>query len=386
MPEVRIERVVPGGDGLARLDGAIVFVPFALPGDVVELSGVTRRKSVLRAEIRRILEPSPDRVAANCPVFGRCGGCSWLPFAYPAQADAKRGIVADCFHRIAGHDVDVSWRDVPAFRLGYRTRATFHAVDGAYGFYRARSHAVEDIDACPLCHPRLNATLQRLRESGLRGEFDVTVNPEGDDVLVWTRDETPGLGEVFPMNNHRRDSSERHAFPFDGVPVVCGGFSQASLLLNRVLREMVFEELSDASSVLDLYCGSGNFTLGLADGRRVRGLDHHAPSIAAANALLPGTFNTGDESVFVREVGRGKWDAILLDPPRQGAKAIVPALARSRAHTLVYVSCDPATLARDSKALFDAEWDLVSMTAVDMFPHTAHVETVAVFRRSCEHR
>lgn len=381
MTEVHIERVVAGGDGLGRVDGAVCLVPYALPGEIVQLDEVTRRRGVLRGQIGRIVAGSAHRIDASCPVFGRCGGCTWLHFAYPAQADAKREIVADCFRRIAGREVIVEWADDPALRLGYRTRATFHAANGRYGFYESRSQTIADIVACPLCHPKLNSALARLRESGLEGEFDLTVNPGGDDVLVWTRDPVAGLSEIFPQTNNGHARDARHQFLFDGVPIVCGGFSQASLLLNRVLRRTVSASVSGAASLLDLYCGNGNLSLGLAEDHGVLGLDHHAPSIAAANAAHRGTYEVGNEAAFVRAIGRRAWDAIVLDPPRQGAKPIVPALAQARAPRLVYVSCDPATLARDSKVLLAAGWDLASVTAVDLFPNTAHIECVAVFVR-----
>jgi 23S rRNA (uracil1939-C5)-methyltransferase len=163
------------------------------------------------------------------------------------------------------------------------------------------------------------------------------------------------------------------------VPIVCGGFSQASLLLNRVLRDCVRPAIGNPESVLDLYCGNGNFSLDLAGRARVLGLDHHAPSIAAAQATGAGEYAVGDEFAFVRAAARESWDVIVLDPPREGAKAIVSALAQSRTRRIVYVSCDPATLARDAKSLFSAGWALASLTAVDMFPHTAHIECVAAF-------
>ncbi len=377
--EIQIERVVPGGDGLGRVGGEVCLVPYALPGDRLRLADVVRLGGVLRGRIEDVLDASPGRVATSCPVFGRCGGCTWLHFAYPAQAEAKRAIVADCFRRIAGHEADVAWAEDASLRLGYRTRATFHATAGRYGFYEAKSHRVADIEQCPLCHPKLNKALAQIRAARLEGEFDVSINPDGDDILLWTRDPVPGLRDVFPQSNDSRTRGARHQFLFDGVPIVCGGFSQASLYLNRVLRDRVRAAVGQPISVLDLYCGSGNFSIDLGKSVNVLGLDHHAPSIAAAQALGAGEYAVGDEAGFVRAMARAPWDTIVLDPPRQGAKAIIPALARSGARRIVYVSCDPATLARDAKPLFATGWSLCSLTAVDMFPNTAHVECVAVF-------
>jgi 23S rRNA (uracil1939-C5)-methyltransferase len=142
------------------------------------------------------------------------------------------------------------------------------------------------------------------------------------------------------------------------------------------------DAVGEGATLLDLYCGSGNFSLPLAHGRTVKGIDHNRAAISAAQATGRGAYEAGDEGVFLRAIGSAAWDAILLDPPREGAKAIMPALAGSRAGRIVYVSCDPATLARDARVLVDAGWAVASLDAVDMFPQTAHVEAVAAFVRA----
>jgi len=381
MSEILIERVVPGGDGLGRVDGEVCLVPYGLPGDRLAIAPPERRGGVLRAVAGEVVEASPARTAAACPVFGTCGGCTWLHFAYPAQAEAKRAIVADCFRRIARRDVEVGWIEDPALRQGYRTRATFRASRGRAGFLAARTHEVVDIAGCPLCHPRLNDAFEKLRASGLEGEFEITVNPEGAETLVWVREGEAAVRAIFPQANSPRDGIVRHSFLFDGAPIVCGAFAQSSLLLNRILVQTVQSAIGTGESLLDLYCGNGNFSLRLATGRTVRGIDHNRAAIAAAAAMGSGAYESGDESAFVRAIGSAAWGTILLDPPREGAKAIMPALAGSRTERIVYVSCDPATLARDARVLFDAGWALAALVAVDMFPQTAHIECVATFER-----
>ena len=220
-----------------------------------------------------------------------------------------------------------------------------------------------------------------LRASAIDGEFEVTVNPEGPETLVWVNDRADEMAKLFPLTNSPRDTAPRHRFLFDGVPIVCGAFAQSSLQLNRMLVRTAHAAIGEGDALLDLYCGSGNFSLGLAESRTVKGIDHNRAAIAAAQAIRPGVYEAGDEGAFVRAIGSAAWDAILLDPPREGAKAIMPALAGSRAGRIVYVSCDPATLARDARVLFDAGWELASLDAVDMFPQTYHVECVAAFAR-----
>jgi len=382
MSEMRIERVVPGGDGLGRIEGEVCLVPYGLPGDHLSISAPQRRNGVLRASVRDVIQASPARVVAACPVFGSCGGCTWLHFAYPAQAEAKRALVADCFRRIARREVAPGWVEDASLRMGYRTRATFRGAKGRYGFLGARSHDIVDIAHCPLCHPRLNEALAAVRSSGLEGEFEITVNPEGPETLMWVTNHAQDVSKLFPLTNSPRDAGPRHQFLFDGVPIVCGAFAQSSLQLNRMLTRSAHAAIGAGESLLDLYCGSGNFSLGLAESRVVKGIDHSRAAIAAAQAIRAGVYEPGDEGAFVRAIGSAAWDAILLDPPREGAKAIMPALAGGRARRVVYVSCDPATLARDARVLFEAGWEMTSLDVVDMFPQTYHVECVAAFVRA----
>ena len=379
--EVEITGLANGGDGICRVEGEVCFVRYALPGDRVLLEVEAKSRGALRAVILEVLEPSPDRTQPSCGVFGRCGGCTWLHFDYPAQAEWKCRIVKDCFSRIGKIDVDVEWEEIPALRMGYRTRATFRRGGSRWGFYEARSHDVVDIPECPLCHPHLNAALGALRATDATGSVAITVNPEGDEVLVWSDEDATPLKEAFPLANSPRDAGRRESFLCDGVPVVNGSFAQSSLLLNRLLVRHVHALIGDARSVLDLYCGCGNFSLALADGRRIVGLDHDGAAIMAADRRDRGEYRVGDEEEFKTHIGDSAWDVILLDPPRAGAKRIMRTLATCDAEAIVYISCDPATLARDAAVLVRGGWSVDGLTVVDMFPHTAHIECVARFRR-----
>ncbi len=378
---VPITAVAHGGHGIARVDGQVCFVPYALPGDEVAVRIVRRSKGVLWGAIESIVTPSPDRIDSGCSVYGQCGACTWLHFAYPAQAEWKTRIVRDCFARIARVDADVAWADDPNHRLHYRTRAEFHGDGKGFGFYAGGTHDVVDVVTCPLCHPLLNRALASLREQRIRGCVEVTVNPEGSDVLVWSRKRYAPVERAFPQAQWHGHESPRTSFVFDGAAVVNGAFSQSSLLLNRVLVRIVHAALGDAEKVLDLYCGNGNLSLGLADSRAVTGLDHSRAAVEAAQAAGRGTYRIGSEEDFRAAIGEESWDVILLDPPRTGAKSIAAALASCAAKRVVYVSCDPATLARDVKVLREGGWQVKSATAVDLFPNTFHVETVCVLDR-----
>lgn len=367
-----ITSVGHGGYGITRIEGQVCFVPYALPGDTIRGRIIRKTKGVLWGDVLEILEPSPDRTAAPCKCFGRCGGCNWLHFAYPAQGEWKRRIVHDCLKRIGGIEAEVGWLEEPTLRLGYRTRAEFQCAEGLVGFFAPNSHDVVDIASCPLCHPRLNEVLEGLKAAKPSQPVEVVVNPEGMDIQVWTRKPDRRLHGAFP---------EPKEFLFDGVPVVPGAFTQSSLLLNRLLVREVIRMVDVAEKVLDLYCGNGNFALRLSNARQILGIDHNRRAIDAAQAVGRGEFRSGDEVVFC-EALRKNWDAVILDPPRTGAKAIVPALAKCDTAAIIYVSCDPATLARDLKILVAAGWHVEEAVAVDIFPHTAHVETVCRLSRT----
>ncbi len=378
---VEITGVAKGGDGVCRIDGQVCFVPYALPGEKIEVEFAPAAKGVLRGKVVKVLEPSPDRVEAPCSIFGECGACTWLHYQYPAQAESKQAIVRDAFQRIAKLDPALEWADNPDLRTGYRTRASFHGDGSAWGFHEAKTRRVVPVESCPLCHDRLNEALAALREMNLEKPVELVVNPEGDDVLVWTKQEAPKLRKRFAAYNSRNDGHARHSFTFDGVPIVNGTFSQSSLLLNRLLVRIVREAVGSPSTLLDLYCGNGNLSLGHGEDVQITGVDHNPHSINAANARERGNYVVGGEADCIEAIKAGGWDVVLLDPPRAGAKAIVDTLAGCAAKKLVYVSCDPATLARDAAVLVKAGWAVSRCTVIDMFPNTSHIETVCEFSR-----
>lgn len=380
MQTLEITSLAHGGYGVARVDRQVWFIPYGLPGDIVNVEVVRRAHGIVWGRILDISTPSPQRTQVPCPVFGRCGACTWLHFAYPAQLEWKRQIVLDTLKRLGGVvPFETSSVEMPDLRLGYRTRAEFQSDGKGRGFYAENSHDVVDIVSCPLCHPKLNSAFARLREGRVTGPVEMTVNPEGEDVLVWSAKPNPKLCGVFPEAQSFASSEDRRSFLFDGVPVVNGAFSQSSLLLNRALRSIVHDALKDAGTVLDLYCGTGNFSLSL--NAEVMGLDHNRAGIEAVIALGRHDYRTGNERDFKRAIDEKPWDAILLDPPRTGALEIVQSLAESNAGRIVYVSCDPATLARDAKALAKNNWQMVRAIVVDMFPCTTHIECVSVFEK-----
>jgi 23S rRNA (uracil1939-C5)-methyltransferase len=379
---VEITAVGHGGAGIGRIAGQVCFVPYGLPGDHLSVKIKKATRKALWAELVEVLEPSPDRVEPNYPGWQSSGVSTWLHFKYPAQAEWKQKIIKGCLSRIAGiDDVSLAWRENAELRTGYRTRAEFHGDGKRFGFYALGSHDIVDTTTCPLCHPRMNHALTRLRELELKGSVTVTVNPEGDDLLVWTNFNSRKLRDRFPQSGTPKDERAPSRFILDGVPIVNGGFSQSSLLLNRLLVETVHQYLGKPTTLLDLYCGNGNLSLGLPEKTEITGIDHNRIAVKAADRVGRGTYFAGDEGKMIKRIKEDQWDAILLDPPRAGAKNLVPHLATCHARTLVYVSCDPATLARDLKGLCAGGWRIAQTVALDLFPNTAHVETVCQLKR-----
>lgn len=375
--EIDITSVGHGGAGIGRIDGQVCFVPRGLPGDRLAIKVTRANKRMLWGEIAEVITPSPDRLEPAYPDWKPSGVSTWLHFRYPAQAEWKQRIVADCLSRIGGVALpEIGWVESPELRTGYRTRAEFHGDGKEFGFYALGSHDIVDTVQCPLCHPHMNRALTRLRELELKGSVTVTVNPEGDDVLVWTNFNNRKLRDRFPQSGTPDDERAPAQFDFDGAPIVNGAFSQSSLLLNRLLVSTVREFAGAPKSVLDLYCGNGNLSLGFGDRTRVQGIDHNKIAVKAASRKRKGAYESGHENKMIKKIEENDAEVILLDPPRAGAKPLVPALARAKAETIVYVSCDPATLARDLKGITEGGWSIDQVRALDLFPNTPHVETV----------
>ena len=395
--ETTIERLVPGGDGLAHAAGRTLFVPLAAPGDRLRVRVERVRGTVGFARILEVLAPSPLRVPPPNPVLARCGGCDFQHLAYEAQLAAKAEIVRDCLRRIAGVEPPAEIPIAPSPRQwGYRGRAEWRhdAQRGVLGYVEGGSHRVCDLTHDPLVEPALAVVLGELRGrlagGGLPGDAPEFRAAAGDDGVSLS----PPLVGDEPARVTRIIAGERYAFDAD-----C--FFQAN---PGVLPALVEEALrfapgaapgvdpgADRSPAVDLYCGVGLFTLPLARRfPRVVGVESHprTSGFAARNAAEAGLGNVGIETMPVgrwladhwRSYGRAPF--LLVDPPRVGLDAAtLGGILRLRPDRVAYVSCDPATLARDLKALLGGGYRLERVAAVDMFPQTHHVEIVAHLAR-----
>jgi 23S rRNA (uracil1939-C5)-methyltransferase len=379
--EVTVERILPGGVGLAHAEGQTVLVGLAAPGDRLRVRVERARGKTLFASLVEILSPSPARVEPPCPYFGRCGGCDFQQLNYEAQLAAKADIIRDCLRRV-GHlepPAEIVVTPSPAeWRYRSRARWQYDARGGALGYYERGTHRVCDVAECPVAAPAVQGRLTRLREAARADALPADAHEfeavEGDaGVALW-----PPLGPEDEGEQSRLVGGERYSFD-------AGCFFQIN---HALLEPLVAAGLGDAAgeTALDLYCGVGLFTLPLARRfARVTGVEGHPAAAAFARRNLS---DAGLSNATVETAAVGGWlaahaarlprpDFLLLDPPRAGAEPeALQAILELRPTRLSYVSCDPATLARDLHALTAAGYQISSLRAFDMFPQTHHVETV----------
>lgn len=392
--EIEVEKLVYGGEGLARDGQGVLFVPFTAPGDRLRVRVATRGGRRV-GEILEILEPSPSRRDPPCPHAGSCGGCQLQHLTYEAQLAAKAEMVRESLRRLGG----IAWeREIPVLRgppFGYRLRTQWKVGPGvgprgagaapapAIGYYRAQSHDVVDVASCPLLAPPLDAALAVVRANAARLPRDTAevAAAVGEDGGLAVSPPVAGLAE--------REVSWRAA----GVAHRFG--PRAFFQVNRFLLEAMVGLVTGGEGgdrALDLFCGAGLFSLPLARGfREVTGVERDGRAVAAARraAAEHGAggcrFEVGDAAAWMRDaVARKRFasvDLVVADPPRAGlGRDLVRGIARTRAPRVACVSCDPSTLARDLKTFLQEGYALESVTALDLFPQTYHVETVAKLR------
>jgi 23S rRNA (uracil1939-C5)-methyltransferase len=405
--EVTVDALAPSGDGVVHVEGRDLHLADALPGERVRVA-VERGSAVLRA----LVEPSPERVTPRCEVFDRCGGCAWQHASDSLQRTARlallrRALPADL------REVPVTWHASPS-SWGWRTRARLawesRGSVVSLGFRARRARDVVATLACPVLDARLEAALRplhaRLGAVSRRGEVSLALGDRGAPVASVYPDGTlaPGayaacaelVAEGFAgvalwvpgasVPAVTGDPRPRVEGP-DGAPLVLGvdGFAQANASLNASLAETVVRLAPTAGRrVLELHAGAGNFTVMLA--RQALSVtavesDRDAASAMRENLAARALTNVSVRAEPAERCVDAKADVVVLDPPRTGAREVVEALAkRTDLRAIVYVSCDPATLGRDLTTL-RTRFEVTAIEAFEMFPQTAHVETVVLLTR-----
>lgn len=384
---MEIQKIVPGGFGLAFAENLTVFVPLSAKGDKVRVKINKIKGKIAFAEIAEILEPSPERQTPPCIYFGACGGCDFQQMNYAAQLAAKVEIIRDCLTRIGKIDYP---KEIPIIQsprpLDYRARAQWHldARNRKFGYFKRNSHEIIDVKSCPILVPELKDTLFDLRETVVWEDFSSkTVEIEA----------ASAGGKISVYSSEIIERTEEIAFAVGGEKYFYSSksFFQGNPFLIESLLETALKN-AEGETALDLYCGVGLFSLPLARKfKNVIGVEANAQAVdfaekSAENSRLDNIKffreNVGD--FLFENLGRlENLDFILLDPPRAGAeKGVIESLINLKPREISYVSCEPSILARDLRILTDNNFSMESITALDLFPQTHHVETVVRLKLS----
>lgn len=439
---LRIEGYGSSGEGVARLDGQAVFVKGALEGELCQVQLLKVGKSAAWGKVNEVVEPSPHRQTPDCPNYPRCGGCQLRHMTYEEETEMKRRRVQDALRRIGGWDGEVEVIHGAVNPQRYRNKIQFPVADGPrVGFFRERSHDVIDAEDCllqPLPATRLRTAFKQWMErfhipaydekahEGLIRHFYVRVNRQGQslcsviangkklphtpELIEALRGAEPDLvGVVLSVNTEKTNvilgKTYKTLWGQDYLEdTLCGlafrlsvpSFYQVNREQTEVLygRALDFAQLTGEETVLDLYCGIGTITLCMAKkAKKALGAEvvpsavEDARENAKRNGVENAEFFCADAGEAALELARRgiRPDVICVDPPRKGISAdVIEAIVQMQPKRLVYVSCDPATLARDVKLLAERGYVLQKAEAADLFPRTRHVESVCLLENKNE--
>jgi len=406
-----IDQLGHRGDGVSLSSAETIYVPFALPGETVEVEPVTGHPD--RRKLLRVATASPDRVEPFCPHFGICGGCAiqhWRDQPYRAW---KRDLVTET---LAQANISCAVDELIDAHGAGRRRITVHARKGTHdvlkvGFSAVASHDLIGIDRCPILDPALGGALdaawalaETLTVVGKPLDIQVTATDNGLDVDVRGSGPLPpkliaALSQLAAQHGLARLTRHGELVLLRTAPIVTigkaqvtlppGAFLQATARGEQTLAELAIGHLGRAKLIADLFCGVGPFALRLAEKARVFACDSDAPAVAALQKAAQATPGLKPVKAEARDLFRRPlappelrdYDAVLFDPPRQGAQAQAAQLAASKVPLIVAVSCNATTFARDARLLIDGGYKLERVTPVDQFKYTPHVELVAVLRK-----
>ena len=393
----RIDSMAYGGYGVARVEGFVHFVPESVPGDLVEIEPVIRKKHHGFSRLCRIVEPSPLRTDPFCPYFGECGGCQLQHIQYEEQKRIKKKIFIEQMKRIGGL-TDISEPEILGSQTG-RTRMRFHLHHGKIGLYRTRSHTLCPIEACGIASPQVNAVLQEIHKSLMRnrkklnGTITILTSPAGALIAAAlaeseAQDLYRSLGHAVQgctilKQKKRIVLGEPYlAMPVQGLRIFVppDAFWQVNPEINELLVGGICEFMQGSDRVMDFFCGCGNITLPLSRVcGHVVGIEWDRPSIEAARHSASEA-GIGNASFFEADALKAEMqdaDGMVLDPPRSGLPAaLIRKITGHRPRKIAYVSCNPSTLARDLRLFVESGYRVISIRLLDMFPHTHHIESM----------
>ncbi|MEA2984881.1 MAG: rRNA (uracil1939-C5)-methyltransferase [Alphaproteobacteria bacterium] len=406
-----VNRIGHRGDGVADTAGGPVFVPYALPGETVEVEPVPSHPD--RRHLLRVEQPSPERIAPLCPHFGICGGCATQHWSRAQYRAWKRSLAIEALSQ-AGIDVPVG-ELIDAHGKG-RRRVVLHARRGAHdvlqvGFAALRAHEIVGIDQCPILVPAMSGAIsaawsiaETLKDARKPLDIQITATDSGLDVDVrgsgaLNARRTAQLAAI--AEKHRLARLTRHgelviqrAAPTikigrATVTLPPGAFLQATAEGEAALARLVDAATAKAKAIADLFCGVGPFALRLAERARITAADSDTGAVSALAKAAGTVSGLKPIDAQARDLFRrpftakelSQFDVVVFDPPRQGAQAQARELAASKVPIVIAVSCNPATFARDARILIDGGYRLTQVTPVDQFRYSAHVELVGRFER-----
>lgn len=432
MPQLQIDRLAYGGSGFGRLNGKACFIPYTAPGDVAEIRIEKEKKSYCEAVLEKLLSPSAFRVLPICPLFTSCGGCNWQHISYQEQCKQKEQIFADTLWRTARIDREkikpiLTALSPFAYRQRIQLKVSYKGGRLSLGFHRRSSHHVIDIkDRCEIAAEPLNLAMPAIREliysapepgnisqvelaSSSDGSVSALFHYSGSCPEMFARHLAAtqnGLSTIHSVSMLAGNGKRlQHIHGLEKlkylVPSSQGGelelcyspdsFSQVNFAQNRAIIETVLEFCSKVKpvSVLDLYCGNGNFSLPLAGmAGKVLGFEYSAKSVfsaeynAAVNGIKNASYVCMDSAAGIDRLVKDSelCDLVIMDPPRAGADEVSRIISSTGASHLIYVSCDPPTLGRDLATLATAGFEVITVQPVDMFPQTYHLESVTFLK------
>lgn len=406
--EVIVENWAYGGEVIGRLpDGRAVFIPFALPGEKVRIELVEDKRGFARARLLEVLEPSPDRIEPRCRHFGVCGGCHYQHLDYPRQLAAKTTALRDTLTRIGKFKPEELDRVLKPFEPSpspwyYRNHIQFHLDPaGNLGYLTQRSDSVVPIIECFLPEPALDQTWPLLEfdpipslvrvglRSGIEDDVMLILETDDDEGLEFSLDIPLLAVQIGPESLHvLSDSAELEIDVLDYTfQVSAGSFFQVNTAMAEKMVEHLLAHLPlrPESTVLDVYCGVGLFSAFIAsEVARLIGIEENSMAVEDFAVNLDAFDNVEIYEAPAEDVMPDldiRPDIILVDPPRAGlALPVLDAIVALQPEMLAYVSCDPATFARDAKRLRKAGFVLEQLTPFDLFPQTYHIETISFWR------
>ncbi|MGE3145057.1 MAG: class I SAM-dependent RNA methyltransferase [Pseudorhodoplanes sp.] len=399
------------GDGMADTAAGPVYVPYALPGECVEVEAVAGHPD--RRRLLRVIEASPQRIAPFCPHFGTCGGCAVQHWAEAPYRDWKRGLVQSA---LAHERIEAALGELIDAHGEGRRRAVFHARRGnrdilAVGFSAQKAHIIVPIDRCPVLSPLMQGALDAAWALGevlerTRKPLDIQVTGSDTGLDIDIRGSGPldaahlaALAQVAEARKLARITRHGELVIQRTVPTLRmgratialppGSFLQATAKGEAVLGALVVEHAGRARKIVDLFCGMGPFALRLAEQATVLAADSEATALDALGRAAKATPGLKPVTALRRDLFRRPlvaaelkgYDAVVFDPPRQGAQAQARELAASAVPLVIAVSCNASSFARDSRLLIAGGYRLTAVTPVDQFRYTPHVEIVARFQR-----